>query len=174
MTGYTQRCNMKRKSFLRLRERYRRRGKRFVYLDESGFEPEVSRRYAYAPKGRRVYGLISGHRRPRTSLLAARMDEGFEAPFLFEGTCNTAVFNAWLEKELCPLLNSNHIVIMDNAPFHKAVSSREIIKKTGAGILFLPPYSPDFNPIEKDFGNIKKIREYNEHETLENIVAAYQ
>ncbi|WP_444980138.1 transposase [Nitrosococcus oceani] len=49
-----------------------------------------------------------------------------------------------------------------------------MIKKTGAGILFLPPYSPDFNPIEKDFGNIKKIREYNEHETLENIVAAYQ
>ncbi|EDZ68161.1 hypothetical protein NOC27_1488 [Nitrosococcus oceani AFC27] len=84
------------------------------------------------------------------------------------------MFNAWLEKELCPLLNSNHIVIMDNVPFHKAVSSREITKKTGAGILFLPPYSPDFNPIEKDFGNIKKIREYNEHETLENIVAAYQ
>lgn len=174
MTGYKQRSLMKRKLFLRLRERYRRRGKRFVYLDESGFEPEVSRRYGYGPKGQRVYGLISGHRRPRTSLLAARMDEGFEAPFLFEGTCNTTVFNAWLEKELCPLLNNDHIVIMDNVPFHKAASSREIIEKTGAEILFLPPYSPDFNPIENDFANIKKIREYNEHQTLENIVAAYQ
>lgn len=174
MTGYKQRSTMKRKAFLRLRERYRRRGKRFVYLDESGFEPEVSRRYGYAPKGVRVYGLISGHRRPRTSLLAARMDEGFEAPFLFEGNCNAALFNAWLKKELSPLLNNDHIVIMDNVPFHKTASAREIIERTGAGILFLPPYSPDFNPIENDFGNIKKIREYNEHETLENIVAAYQ
>ena len=165
---------MKRKKFLRLRERYRRRGKTFVYLDESGFEPEVSRCYAYAPKGQRVYGLISGHSRPRTSLLAARMDKRFEAPFLFEGNCNTALFNAWLEQELCPLLNHDHIVIMDNVAFHKTASSRAIIEKTGAKILFLPPYSPDFNPIENDFGNLKKIREYNQHETLENIVAAYQ
>ena len=174
MTGYKQRSLMTRKGFLRLRERYRRRGKEFVYLDESGFEPEASRRYAYSPRGRRVYGLISGHRRPRTSLLAARMNSGFEAPFLFEGTCNTAVFNAWLEKELSPLLNCNHVVIMDNVPFHKSTSSRKIIESKGAKILFLPPYSPDLNPIENDFGSIKKIREFNEHETLDNIVSAYQ
>ena len=102
MTGYKQRSTMKRRKFLRLRERYRRRSKEFVYLDESGFEPEVSRRYAYSPRGQRVYGLISGHRRPRTSLLTARMEKGFEVPFLFEGACNTDIFNAWLEKELCP------------------------------------------------------------------------
>ena len=174
MIAYKQRSLMKRKAFLRLRERYRRRRKKFVYIDESGFEPEVTRRFGYAPKGRRVYGLISGHRRPRTSLLAARMNTGFEAPFLFEGTCNTKVFNAWLKKELCPLLGSDHIVIMDNVPFHKAASSREIIRSTGAEILFLPPYSPDLNPIENDFGNIKKIREFNEHDSLDSIVASYQ
>lgn len=165
---------MKRKNFLRLRERYRRRGKEFVYIDESGFEPEVTRRYGYAPKGVRVYGLISGHRRPRTSLIAARMTSGFQAPVLFEGNCNTAFFNVWLKKELCPLLNENHVIIMDNVPFHKGIKTKEIIHSTGAKILFLPPYSPDLNPIENDFGTIKKIREYNEHEALDNIVAAYQ
>jgi len=59
-------------------------------------------------------------------------------------------------------------------PFHKAASSRKIIESKGAKILFLPPYSPDFNPIENDFGNIKKIREYNEDRSLDQIVAAYQ
>ena len=165
---------MKRKVFLRLRERYRRRGKQFVYLDESGFEPEAARRYGYAPKGRRVYGLISGHRRPRTSLLAARMDQGFAAPFLFQGSCNTTLFNAWLKQELCPLLSDNHIVIMDNVPFHKTASSRHIIESTGAKILFLPPYSPDLNPIENDFANIKKTREYSQQQPLQNIIAMYQ
>ena len=174
MTGYKQRCYMKRKAFLRLRERYARRGKEFVYIDESGFEPEVTRRYGYAPKGCRVYGLISGHRRPRTSLIAARMDSGFEAPVLFEGNCNTAFFNAWLDKELCPLINENHVIIMDNVPFHKGLKTREIIHKTGAKILFLPPYSPDLNPIENDFGTLKKIREYDEHNSLENIIALYK
>ena len=96
---------MKRKAYLRLRERYRRRGKEFGYLDESGFEPFVTRRYAYAPKGQRVYGLISGHKRPRTSLLAARIGRTFEAPLLLEGTCNADVFNTWLEDHLCPLWN---------------------------------------------------------------------
>ena len=165
---------MKRKAFLRLRERYRRRGKEFVYIDESGFEPQVTRRYGYAPKGVRVHGLISGHRRPRTSLIAARMSSGFEAPVLFEGNCNTAFFNAWLTKELCPLLHENHGIIMDNVPFHKGAKTRDIIHETGATILFLPPYSPDLNPIENDFATIKKIRQYNEDKTLDDIIALYQ
>ena len=174
MTGYKQRSLMKRKRFLRLRERYARRGKAFVYIDESGFEPEVSRRYGYAPKGARVYGLISGHRRPRTSLIAARMREGFEAPVLFEGMCNSNVFNAWLEKELCPLLRPDHVVVMDNVPFHKSAKTKDLIESQGAKLLFLPPYSPDLNPIENDFANIKKRREYDHQNTLDNIVATYQ
>jgi transposase len=157
-----------------LRERYRRQGKRFVYLDESGFEHTVERRYAYAPKGDRVHGLICAHRRPRTSLLAARTPNGFEATMLFEGTCNSLVFNMWLEKELCPLLNKQHVVIMDNVPFHKSQRTRELIEGQGATLLFLPPYSPDLNPIEHDFANIKKRREYANFLSLDTIVAMYQ
>jgi hypothetical protein len=114
MTGYRERDLTPRKAYLRLRERYVRRGKEFVYIDESGFEPVVTRGYAYAPRGQRVYGLISGHRRPRTSLIAARIGKTFEVPFLFEGTCNTPLFNHWLEKEPCPLLNDTHVIVMDN------------------------------------------------------------
>ena len=174
MTGYKERSLTKRKAYLRLRERYARRGKIFVYIDESGFELSVTRRYAYASKGERVHGLISGRRRPRTSLIAARIGQSFAESFLFEGTCNAEVFNDWLERQLCPRLNENHVVVMDNVPFHKGAKTTELIQGKGATLLFLPPYSPDFNPIEHDFAAIKKIREYNAQETLDNIVKDYQ
>lgn len=173
-TGYKERDPLKRKAYLRLRERYRRRGKDFVYIDESGFAPAVTRRYAYAPKGQRVPGLISGTRRPRTSLLAARIGNTLEAPLLFTGTCNTPVFNLWLEKELCPFLNDTHVVVMDNVPFHKSEKTKTLITAKGAALLFLPPYSPDLNPIEHDFATIKKLREYREHETLDHIIKTYK
>ena len=174
MTGYKERNLMQRRRFLRLRERFLQRGLRPVHIDECGFAPTVARRYGYAPKGQRVYGLISGHRRPRTSLIAVRMEDRLEEPFLFEGTCNTEIFNGWLERQLCPRLNRNHLVIMDNAAFHKSPETAQIIEKTGATLLFLPPYSPDFNPIEHDFAALKKNREYNENETLDNIIKMYK
>src|SRR5262245_47219885 len=105
MLGYRERDPLKRKAYLRLRERYRRRGKEFVYVDESGFATYVTRFYAYAPRGQRVHGVRSGLRASRTSLIAAWLTQSFVAPLLFAGTCNTAVFNAWLDQELCPLLN---------------------------------------------------------------------
>jgi transposase len=173
-TGYKERSQKKRKAYLRLRERYSRRCKTFVYIDESGFAPAVSRRYAYAPKGQRVYGLTEGKKRPRTSLIAARIRGCFEEPFLFEGTCNAEIFNLWLERQLCPMLGENHVVVMDNASFHKGRRTLELIEETGATLLYLPPYSPDFNPIEHDFAALKKRREYNEHLTLDAIVKMYQ
>ena len=84
---------MKRKAYLRLRERYVRRGKEFVYVDESGFAPSVSCRYGYGPKGTRVYSLIAGKKHPRTSLLAARIGQHFDEPFLFQGACDGRIFN---------------------------------------------------------------------------------
>ena len=165
---------MQRKRFLRLRERYVRRGKQLVHVDECGFVPTITRRYAYAPKGRRVYGLTAGHRRPRTSLIAARRDEGFPVPCLFEGPCETEVFNCWLDTMLCPRLTDAHVVIMDNAAVHQSPETARLIEQAGSSLLFLSPYSPDFNPIEKDFAAIKKNREYNEHDTLDAIVKNYQ
>jgi putative transposase len=165
---------MKRKAFLRLRERYRRRGKTFIYADECGFEKNVTRRYGRAPRGEKIYGLRSGLKRPRTSLIAARVEDGgFIAPFLFPGTCDADTFNLWLETHLCPLLHEDHVVIIDNATFHKSDETAELIRATGATLLFLPPYSPDLSPVEPDFANIKKIREYNEHSSIDEIIRNY-
>ena len=96
MTGYRERSNRKRKAYLRLREHYVRRGKTFVYADESGFAPYVSRRYGYSPKGQHVHGLVAGKKHPRTSLIAARIEQRFEELFLFQGTCNAEIFNDWI------------------------------------------------------------------------------
>ena len=171
--GYHERDPWQRRRFLRLRERFRRRGKQFVHIDECGFAPSTARRYGYAPKGQRVDGLISGHRRPRTSLLAARIEGRLEKPLLFEGTCDTRVFNAWLQTRLCPRLTAQHLVIMDNATFHTSPETAQLIEETGATLLFLPPYSPDLNPIEQDFAALKKRREYQEHVTIDDLVKAY-
>lgn len=172
--GYKERDEHKRQAYLRQRERYLRRGKELVYVDESGFAPTVTRRYAYAPKGQRVYGLQSGQRRPRTSLIAARVGPTLQAPFLFEGSCTTALFNAWLAQELCPQLYAKHVVVMDNAAFHKSALTQALITGTGATLLFLPPYSPDFNPIEHDFATLKRQREYREQDSLDILVKTYR
>ncbi len=164
---------MKRKAYLRLRERYRRRKKAFVYVDESGFEPEVVRRYGRASRGQKVYGLRPGNSRPRTCFLAGQIDGTLQATQLWEGTCNTHIFNQWLEESLCPVLNENHVVVMDNAAFHKSTKTQEFIEQAGATLLFLPPYSPDFNPIEHDFAAIKKRREFHELETIDSIIKNY-
>ncbi len=171
--GYQERDPQQRKRFLRLRERFFRRGKQPVHIDECGFAPSMARRYGYAPKGRRVDGLASGHRRPRTSLIAARMEGRLAEPLLFEGTCDTVGFNSWLQTQLCPRLNAQHLVILDNAAFHKSPETAQLIAATGATLLFLPPYSPDFNPIEHDFAALKKRREYRDTVSLEEIVKAY-
>ncbi|OYT18344.1 MAG: DDE endonuclease [Nitrospira sp. UW-LDO-01] len=172
--GYQERDPLRRRRFLRLRERFLRRGKQPVYIDECGFAPSTVRRYGYAPKGQRVDGLVSGHRRPRTSLIAARMDGQLVEPCLFKGTCDTVVFTAWLQTRLCPRLTAHHLVIMDNATFHTSPETAQLIKATGATLLFLAPYSPDLNPIEQDFAVLKKRREYQEQATLDDIVKAYQ
>jgi transposase len=156
-----------------LRARYRRRGKAFVSIDESGFAPSVTRRYAYAPKGQRAPGLSSGTRRPRTSLLAARIGNTLEAPLLFAGPCNPPVFNLWLEKALGPFLHDTHVVVRDNVPFHKSEKTTALITAQRATLLFLPPYSPDLNPIEHDFATSKNLREYNEQATLDHIIQTY-
>lgn len=172
--GYKERSPLQRRKFLRLRERYIRRGLQLVHVDECGVTPSVIRRYGDAPKGQRVYGLTSGHRRPRTSLIAARIGPDFAEPVLFDGACDAEVFNSWRKTWLCPRLARAHLVIMDNAAVHTSPETAQLIQDTGATLLFLPPYSPDLNPIEHDFAALKKRWEYHETASLDRIVKTYQ
>lgn len=174
MVGDQARDPRKRTAYLRLRERDRRRGKEFGYVDESGFGPTVTRRYAAAPKGQRGSGLSSGLRRPRTSRSAARIGKTFEAPLLVEGTGTPPLCHAWREQELCPLLNDTPVVVMENVPFHKSATTQALITSRGAPRLFLPPSSPDLNPIEHDVATLKKRREYHALDTLDYLVKTYK
>ena len=125
-------------------------------MDECGFPSSELRRYAYAPKGICVNDKISGsHRYKLTSLIAAGIGDRFTAPVLFQGASDRLAFNAWLEHQLCPLLDETHVVI------------------TRASLLFLPPYAPELNPIEKDFANIKQRYQYNSETSIEQIIKVY-
>lgn len=107
-----------------------------------------------------MYGAVSGSRYSRESFIAAQNQSSILAPFCYTGTCNTNLFNAWLEQILVPELKPGQVVIMDNASFHKSKISVEIIQKARCEVLFLPPYSPDLNPIEKFWANFKRnVRE---------------
>jgi len=80
----------------------------------------------------------------------------FFAPMTFEGTCETNLFNAWLREVLIPELRPGQVLILDNASFHKSLETKRLIEESGCHLLFLPPYSPDLNPIEKCWANLKK------------------
>lgn len=101
-------------------------------------------------------------------------DGTLAATQLWEGTCNAEIFNQWCQQFLCPLLDDTSVIVLDNAAFHKSKATRTLIEETGAKLLFLPPYSPDLNPIEHDFGAIKKIREYNHLKSIDDIINMYK
>lgn len=89
---------MRRRHYLQWWYHYQQAGKTFFYVDESGFSPSSGREYGWADCGQKIYGFRSGERRPRTSLIAALCDKHLIAPMLFTGTCNTSIFNSWLDK----------------------------------------------------------------------------
>ncbi len=174
LIGYKERCEDKRQTYLQKLAALKALGKSIVYTDESGFRQESHRRYAYATRGECVLGLISSQRSRTTTLLAARIENTFTAAKLVQGGCKATHFNDWLAEVLCPRLSSDHVVIMDNARLHKTPRTRELIEATGAELMFLPPYSPDYNPIEHDFANIKRKREYYPEKSIEDIIQMYK
>lgn len=103
-----------------------------------------------------MYGGVSGTRYSRESFVAAQNQSNILAPFCYTGTCDTNLFNAWLAQVLVPELKAGQVIILDNASFHKSKASLQIIQEAGCEVLFLPPYSPDLNPIEKFWANFKR------------------
>jgi transposase len=134
---------------------------RRIYVDESGINEYLHREYGRGLRGKEVPGEISGRRFARQSVISALFNGKFFAPMCFEGTCNANLFNTWLKEMLIPNLIPGQILILDNASFHKSAESQKLVEAAGCKILFLPPYSPDLNPIEKYWANMKKkVREF--------------
>lgn len=143
-----------------------------IYVDESGIEQFLCRPYAWSLRGNPVLGPISGKRYRRENFIAAKAGNQIFAPLCYKGTCDTDLFNAWVEQILVPELRPGQFVILDNATFHKSSKTKELINSAGCSLVFLPPYSPDLNPIEKFWANFKRhVRTIaNQFETLEQAI----
>ena len=111
--------------------------------------------YGYAPIGERYYYLKSGRRQGRINMMAGYRGTQLIAPFTIEGACNRRVFEGWLETCLVPVLHPGDWVILDNATFHHGGRIAELIEAAGCQLLYLPPYSPDLNRIEKCWAWLK-------------------
>ncbi len=127
-----------------------------VYVDESGIEIGSKQERGWGPKGQVLSDQKSGKYYQRSNIIAGYHNRKAIAPLIFNGTCNTLLFEEWVAQFLVKELNPGQIVIMDNATFHKSKKIRELIESKGCKLLFLPPYSPDLNPIEKFWANMKR------------------
>lgn len=138
-----------------------------MYIDESGMNDNDFYPYVYNPKGSRYYEAHAGHYTNRLSMIGALCEQQFQAPFIFSGHCNTATFEAYVEHVLVPTLKPGIIVVMDNASFHKSDRIRKLIEGAECQLLYLPPYSPDLNPIEHYWHKIKtSIRKLRRDTTI--------
>ena len=126
-----------------------------MFVDETGAATNMARRYGRGPRGQRVDGPVPQGHWKSTTFVGGLTSRGFIAPYVTDGAMNGSIFKAWAEQMLAPALRPGDIVIMDNLPAHKVAGIREAIAARGAELRYLPPYSPDLNPIEQAFAKLK-------------------
>ena len=142
---------------------------RLVFIDETGASTKMARMRGRAPRGERLRaGVPHGHWKTTTFVGALRL-EGMTAPMVLDGPMTAAWFLAYAEQVLAPTLKPGDVVILDNLPAHKDSAIRQAIESTGASLLFLPPYSPDFNPIENAFSKLKALLRKAAARTVEDL-----
>ena len=128
---------------------------RFKFVDETSVNLTYTRRYGRAPGGRRVDAAVPLHNGPNVTVIAALSAQGVEAVMELDGAVNTASFTVYLEQVLGPGLQPGDVVVLNNLRVHKVARLAEIVEAHGARLLYLPPYSPDFTPIELAFSKLK-------------------
>jgi transposase len=141
-------------------------------VDESGCNLALTPLYVWAPRGQRALAQAPRNRGPNTTVLAALTPEGLQAPMLIEGATNTEVFLTYLDKVLCPTLQPGRTVVMDNLNVHRAAAVRQRIEARQCQLVFLPGYSPDFNPIEEAFSKLKSYLRRVKARTRERLESA--
>ena len=117
----------------------------------------MTRLYGWAPHDQRATGSVPRNRGQNTTLVAALGPDGMHVPWLFDGAMDTAAFTWYITEELGPTLRPGQVVVLDNLSVHKAARIREALVARGCELLFLPPYSPDFTPIEQAFSKLKAM-----------------
>lgn len=118
----------------------------------------MPRTHGYAPVGQRCYGTQDWHSKGRTNVIGALLNRCLITLGVFDENVNADVFTAWVEQDLLPKLFRPTVIVMDNATFHKRQDTQQAIRNAGHILLFMPPYSPDLNPIEKKWAQAKSLR----------------
>ncbi|MBA2511335.1 MAG: IS630 family transposase [Rubrobacteraceae bacterium] len=131
--------------------------KKLVFVDECGLHTSLAQIYGYAPRGERLRLSVPRTRGRNTTLLASMTIEGMGPSLAVEGATTAGVFEAYIEKVLLPNLRAGQIVVMDNLGAHRPKRIRELIEGRGCELIYLPAYSPDYNPIEEAFSKIKGL-----------------
>lgn len=130
---------------------------KLVFLDESGFSIKMTRSFARAPKGQRIEGHVPGRWGENLTLIGAMKSDGPAALMTLPGSADGEVFRAYVKDVLLAELKAGDVVVMDNLAVHKVNGIKEMIESVSARLLFLPPYHPDLNPIEKLWSKMKAI-----------------
>jgi len=147
--------------------------RRLVFVDEMGTNISLSRLYGWAKKGERAYCSVPRNRGKNTTLLSSMSMEGMGPSLAVEGATNREIFETYVGRVLAPtMLRRGQLVDMDNLTAHKGERVRELIEQQGCQLLYLPPYSPDFNPIEEAFSKIKHLIRKAEARSREGLVEA--
>jgi transposase len=142
------------------------------FIDESGVNLGLTRLYGRAAPGRRVVETTLGTSGSHYTMVATLGLSGVEAPWLFEGAMNTAAFETYVEQVLIPTLRPGDWVICDNLSAHKSSPTRSLIEACGARVIFLPPYSPDLNPIELCWSKVKTALRAAKARTFDVLIDA--
>jgi transposase len=129
--------------------------RRLVFIDETGTSTNMTRLRGRARRGQRVVGLVPWGHWKVTTFVAALRHDAVTAPFVIDHAMTSAIFVEYVRQCLVPTLSPGDIVVMDNLQPHKNATVRELIEAAGAELRFLPPYSPDLNPIEQAFAKLK-------------------
>ncbi len=130
---------------------------RLIFVDECGTHTSLGPLYGYAPRGERLQLSVPRGRGKNTTLLSSMSVKGMGASLAVEGATTARVFETYVEKVLAPSLREGQIVVMDNLGAHRPKRIRELIEQQGCELLYLPAYSPDYNPIEEAFAKIKNL-----------------
>ena len=146
--------------------------KRLIFVDEMGTNTSLSPVYAWAKKGQRAHWCVPRNRGANTTMLSSMSLKGMGPSLTVEGATTSAVFETYVEQVLAPTLRKGQVVVMDNLSAHKGERIRELIEERGCELIYLPSYSPDFNPIEEAFSKIKGLVRKAEARTKEALLEA--
>ena len=145
---------------------------RLLFVDEMGVNISLSPLYAWSRRGERAFGSAPRNWGKNVTLLASITHRGVGPCLAVEGPTTREVFEAYLERVLAPTLEPGRVVVMDNLSAHKGGRVREIVERAGCELIYLPPYSPDLNPIERAFSKVKGLLRRAEARTREALIEA--